>query len=116
MAHPVVKPGHPHEAFSGVDVDTRHAYGIRWSGPKRFLDQAKGCLSVIRKQLQELMDGDIIWELYEAFLREDLNLAPPMIIAERHLWCCRVPMIHFWMVEYHYPDRVMRQFGQRQDV
>jgi hypothetical protein len=25
-------------------------------------------------------------------------------------------MIHFWMVENHYPDRVMRQFGLFQQV
>jgi hypothetical protein len=31
-------------------------------------------------------------------------------------WNCRVWMIHFWMVENHYPDRVMRQFGLFQQV
>jgi hypothetical protein len=31
-------------------------------------------------------------------------------------WKCRVWMIHFWMVENHYPDRVMRQFGLFQQV
>jgi hypothetical protein len=25
-------------------------------------------------------------------------------------------MIHFWMVDNHYPDRVMRQFGLFQQV
>lgn len=31
-------------------------------------------------------------------------------------WLCRVYMIHFWMVENHYPDRVMRQFDRYQSV
>ena len=116
MARPVVKPGHPHGPLGGHDVDVRPAYGVRWSGPKRFFDQAKGCLNVLRKQFEELMEGDIVWEPYVKFLGEGLNLAPPTIIAEQHLWCARVEMVHFWMVEFHYPDRVMRQFGRKQDV
>jgi hypothetical protein len=32
------------------------------------------------------------------------------------MWTCRVWMIYFWMIENHYPDRVMRQFNLYQQV
>uniref|UniRef100_A0A0E0HQW5 Aminotransferase-like plant mobile domain-containing protein n=1 Tax=Oryza nivara TaxID=4536 RepID=A0A0E0HQW5_ORYNI len=31
-------------------------------------------------------------------------------------WFARVPLIYFWVVEFHYPDRVMRQFGRKQMI
>jgi hypothetical protein len=31
-------------------------------------------------------------------------------------WMCRVWIIHLWMVENHYPDRVMRQFNLYQQT
>ena len=27
-----------------------------------------------------------------------------------------VPLIHFWVVEYHHPERVLRQFGMKQGI
>ena len=116
VARPRVKPGHPPLPLGGPDADARHAYGVKWSGPKRFFDQAKGVLNLIRLQLQNVRDDEIVWEPYEAFLWGDEELATPMVMAERHLWFARVPMIHFWMVEFHYPDRVMRQLGRMQIV
>ena len=115
-ARPVVRPGHPYEPLGGWDVEIRHAYGIRWSGPKRFFDQAKNALNVLRKQFQELMEGEIDWEPYGEFLRQDGALEPPIVYADRHLWMVRIGMIHFWTVKFHYPDQVMRQFGRSQLV
>ena len=111
-----MKAGHPPEPLGGPDVHTRHAYGIKYSGPKRFKDQVRGALNPIRKQFEELKEGDVVWEPYEGFLGEDLEVAVPQIVGDRHLWYARVPMINFWMVEFHYPDRVMRQFGRMQLV
>ena len=116
MARPIVRPGHLPAAFGGVDADVRHAYGVKWSGPKRFIDQAKGCLNVLRNQFESLLEGDIVWQPYEEFLAEEPDIAPPRIKEERNLWMIRVEMIHFWVVEWHYPDRVMRQFGRKQQV
>ena len=116
MARPRVKAGHEHEPYGGDEVDVRHAYGIKWSGPKRFLDQARGALNVLRKQFQELPDGEIVWRPYDAWLWGENDLAPPSILNEQALWFARVPLIHFWSVEFHYPDRVMRQFGRKQIV
>lgn len=33
-----------------------------------------------------------------------------------HLWRCLAPMISFFIVEWHQPDRVMQQFGLQQHV
>ena len=61
VARPIVRPGHLPAAFGGADADVRHAYGVKWSGPKRFIDQAKGCLNVLRNQFESLLEGDIVW-------------------------------------------------------
>lgn len=33
------------------------------------------------------------------------------VLEEHQFWLARVPCICFWIVAWHYPDRVMRQFG-----
>ena len=38
---------------------------------------------------------------------------PIQIRNDRAWWVARLPLIHFWIVEFHYLDRVMRQFGRR---
>ncbi|XP_078182372.1 serine/threonine-protein phosphatase 7 long form homolog [Carex rostrata] len=35
----------------------------------------------------------------------------PEIVADDHeMWLYRGPLVCFWIVEHHYPDRVLRQF------
>ena len=80
------------------------------------MEHAKGCLNVICNQFESLLEGDIVWQPYEDFVAEDADIAPPIINEERNLWMIRVEMINFWIVEWHYPDRVMRQFGRKQQV
>jgi Plant mobile domain len=36
--------------------------------------------------------------------------------AGQHLWLANVPLICFWIIEWHCPDRVMRQFGFDQPI
>ena len=38
----------------------------------------------------------------------------PMCVAEGHLWTMRRPLICMWVVGFHLPHRVLRQFGQFQ--
>ena len=33
-----------------------------------------------------------------------------------HIWRSIVPLIHFWVVEGHHPERVLRQFGMKQGI
>ena len=51
-------------------------------------------------------------------LDEDTLLdIPEGLVSEASLaGRCRVPLICFFVVEWHFPDRVMRQFGARQRI
>ena len=31
------------------------------------------------------------------------------------MWRSKIPLICFWLVEFHLPDRVLRQFGLKQE-
>ncbi|VAI04107.1 unnamed protein product [Triticum turgidum subsp. durum] len=41
---------------------------------------------------------------------------PFEVHQDSNWWFARVPLMHFWIVEFHYPHRVMRQFGLRQPI
>ncbi|KAK9988185.1 hypothetical protein SO802_028424 [Lithocarpus litseifolius] len=52
----------------------------------------------------------IVWEPY----LNDLGSLPAYCTAGQHIWRSIVPLIHFWVVEGHHPERVLRQFGMKQ--
>ena len=52
----------------------------------------------------------VVWEPY----RDVLDSLPPYCTAGRHIWKAIVPLIYFWIVEDHYPERVFHQFGMKQ--
>ena len=54
----------------------------------------------------------IVWEPY----RNYLGSLPTYCTAGQRIWRSIVPLIHFWVVEGHHPERVLRQFGMKQDV
>jgi hypothetical protein len=35
---------------------------------------------------------------------------PLVVHRDIGVWIVRVPLIHFWIISHHYPDRVMQQF------
>ena len=39
----------------------------------------------------------------------------PACLKEQALWCMQCPLVCMWAVEHHMPQRVMRQFGLRQE-
>jgi hypothetical protein len=41
---------------------------------------------------------------------------PAFCFDNQELWLSRVPLIYFAVVEWHQPDRVMRQFGMNQPI
>ncbi len=45
-----------------------------------------------------------------------LAAAPPVCHFMRHLFRARVPVIHYNVVEWHRPERVLRQFGMAQHI
>ena len=116
VARPIPRRGSIAPPFGGPEPEVRPAYGAKWNVRLRFPDRVKGALSTIRRQFEGMHEGEVVWEPYEYYLDPDRDLAPPIIIQDAHLWHARVPMVHFWMVEWHYPDRVMRQFGRWQRI
>uniref|UniRef100_K3XQN2 Aminotransferase-like plant mobile domain-containing protein n=1 Tax=Setaria italica TaxID=4555 RepID=K3XQN2_SETIT len=53
------------------------------------------------------------WKPYD---REQLShiVFSPTCYRDRELWRCTTPMILYYVVEFHMPHRVMRQFGRMQ--
>ena len=47
---------------------------------------------------------------------DELSRLPPNFpIEESNVWRSRVPLICFWLVEFHLPNCVLRQFGLKQE-
>ena len=58
----------------------------------------------------------VMWEPYKEKLNENPSRLPAQVHEESDVWLAGVPLIHFWIVEHHYPNRVMRQFGYSQVI
>ena len=54
----------------------------------------------------------IFWESYT----HTLGSLPAYCTVRQHIWRAKVPLIYFWIVEGHHPNRVFRQFGMKQPV
>jgi hypothetical protein len=55
----------------------------------------------------------IVWEPYTDDILQKL---PNYCQQGRHMWRAMVPLICFHIIEWHQPDRVMRQFGLQQPI
>lgn len=65
-------------------------------------------------ELDALTPEQVTWEPYgsgDRFGYTPAFVLNPKCTEERNLWLMRCPLICHWAVEYHMPQRVMRQFG-----
>nr|XP_023919086.1 serine/threonine-protein phosphatase 7 long form homolog [Quercus suber] len=85
---------------------------IRWSGPKSTAQHATHVLAAYRTSLATVRAEQIVWEPYTFALAS----LPAYCYAGQHIWRAEVPLIYFWIVEGHHPERVLRQFGMKQPV
>ncbi|XP_030951781.1 uncharacterized protein LOC115975218 isoform X2 [Quercus lobata] len=69
-------------------------------------------LRAYRVSLTSLRPNQIVWEPY----RNYLGSLPTYCTVGQHIWRSIVPLIHFWVVECHHPERVLRQFGMKQSI
>ncbi|XP_028061490.1 serine/threonine-protein phosphatase 7 long form homolog [Camellia sinensis] len=67
---------------------------------------------VYRDQLDRMIDGEFIWQPYA----DVLHTLPDYCRLGEDIWMARVPLICYDVVEWHLPDRVLRQFGRVQAV
>ncbi|XP_065634661.1 serine/threonine-protein phosphatase 7 long form homolog [Quercus suber] len=97
---------HPHQALPPGPL------AIRWKGAKITTEHPMHVLRAYRLSFTSLRPNQIVWEPY----RNYLGSLPAYCTAGQRIWRSIVPLIHFWVVEGHHPERVLRQFGMKQDI
>ncbi|CAL5346748.1 unnamed protein product [Camellia sinensis] len=70
---------------------------------------------IFRDQFDHIVEGEFIWEPYRT--EDDIMTSfPSYCTVGRDIWMARVPLICFDIIDWHLPDRVLRQFGRVQSV
>ncbi|XP_043809101.1 serine/threonine-protein phosphatase 7 long form homolog [Manihot esculenta] len=87
--------------------------GSRWSNARHVTEVVTHVLVELRYQLDRLLPEQVLWEPYTDGLIQSL---PEYCRQGRDIWRAVVPLICFHIVEWHQPDRVMRQFGMQQHI
>jgi len=54
--------------------------------------------------------------VWEPYLTNVMSALPPICLVGSVAWCTVVPLICFQVIEWHQPDRVLRQFGMQQPI
>ncbi|KAK1681211.1 hypothetical protein QYE76_042059 [Lolium multiflorum] len=69
------------------------------------------------EELDTLTAEQVNWEPYGTYYHIGAGMADlnPKCVEEARFWRMRCPLICMWLVEYHQPHRVMRQFGLYQE-
>ncbi|KAH1233666.1 Serine/threonine-protein phosphatase 7 long form [Glycine max] len=70
-------------------------------------------LRVFRRKLDLMKRHEFVWEPYTTIVMAAL---PPICVFGSVAWFAVVPLISFHVVEWHQPDRVLRQFGLQQPI
>ncbi|KAK7300799.1 hypothetical protein RJT34_11650 [Clitoria ternatea] len=91
------------------DSDT--PYGTRWlmGDSNKPLGES---MDFYRSRLDSLYN-EFVWEPYPKYV---LATLPEICLRGHESWRAVVPLICFQIVEWHQPDRAMRQFGMEQHI
>lgn len=87
-------------------------YGSRWDVGFKLEKVGMHVLVVYRDMLDCMKDDQFVWQPYA----DVINILPEYCISGHQIWQTVSPLICFDVVELHYPDRVLRQFGQHQSI
>ncbi|KAH1199000.1 Serine/threonine-protein phosphatase 7 long form [Glycine max] len=68
---------------------------------------------VFRRKLDIMKCHEFVWEPYPSTV---ISLLPPVCLVGSLAWYAVVPLICFQVIEWHQPDRVLRQFGMQQPI
>nr|GME09216.1 serine/threonine-protein phosphatase 7 long form homolog [Ipomoea batatas] len=63
-----------------------------------------------RDELDRCRVDNFVWMSYH------IDALPEFSRDGQHIWTARVPLLYFFAVEWHYPDRVCRQFEGYQEI
>ncbi|KAL8096229.1 hypothetical protein AgCh_037258 [Apium graveolens] len=88
-------------------------FGMRWCSHLSFVDTSLGILATHRLSLDGLAPSHFIWQSY---MSEILASLPPSCVDDSSIWFYKGPLICFFIVEPHAPNRCLRQFGFIQDI
>ncbi|KAK4491786.1 hypothetical protein RD792_002562 [Penstemon davidsonii] len=88
-------------------------YGSRWNVSFKLESLGKQVLILYRDQLDNMKDDQFVWEPYPDDVLASL---PEYCLSGKNIWQTLSPLICFDVVEFHHPDRVLRQFGQQQTI
>eukprot|EP00256_Glycine_max_P047792 XP_006601570.2 uncharacterized protein LOC102659669 [Glycine max] len=70
-------------------------------------------VKVFRRKFDIMKRHEFVWEPYPSTV---MSLLPPVCLVGSLAWYAVVPLICFQVIEWHQPDRVLRQFGMQQPV
>ncbi|KAL0294449.1 UNVERIFIED_CONTAM: hypothetical protein Sradi_6887600 [Sesamum radiatum] len=88
-------------------------YGAIWNCRHNFTRTVRTIVRVIRDILDNMQEDQFIWQPY------DMDSDRIMVYAADftpELWRSACPLIFYAIVEIHHPERVLRQFGMRQNI
>lgn len=103
---------HEEEDDEEVHLDYNPVFGAKWCAAHEFDVPHNAGTQYYRNQIDLIREGAVEWQPYDDLL----NQMPVQVLDDADWWFARVPLMHFWIVEFHYPERVMRQFGLRQTI
>jgi Plant mobile domain len=107
------KPLEPFTAWGEPDLDSCQPYGRYWTGKHTFIHSPNHAgPGAPRDMFDSIMDTHINWCPYNFVMTR----LPSVVCRDIDIWMAKVALIHFWVVSYYYPDRVMRQFGLSQTI
>lgn len=107
------RPAAPHSPLGGVVLSERHAFGVKWTTRHIWIDNThSGGPSHFRDQFDDLVAGAVNWLPY----KENENGWNEQVYKDQTHFLARGGLVHFWIVSFYYPDRVMRQFSLYQMV
>lgn len=106
-----LSPGQPVDQDSNTpnwgetDLECCPEFGAQWCSRQLFPLPHNAGVAFYRNLLDQVQESEVYWEPYNGLIMS----MPRRGRVENAFWCARVPLIHFWIIEFHYPDRVMRQ-------
>ncbi|XP_021769738.1 serine/threonine-protein phosphatase 7 long form homolog [Chenopodium quinoa] len=112
----------PQEDPEAEDEDdilgTQHQRGVdplacRWLRVHLSCAHTASGLPYYRDAFDHQHEDQMIWQPYTEAVMDRL---PEICRSDMHIWRSRAPLICFDVVEFHLPDRVLRQFGLDQPI
>ena len=87
--------------------------GCKWLNiDRKYTDHLEGLITY-RQAFDFMTDGMFTWEPYTLAI---VNTLPPICHEDEEEWIVLAPLICFEIVEWHLPNRVVRQFGWHPEV